>query len=97
MPPASNKRDQGAIGADLIVTYYSDLAQCEILPTGSRYTTSGSFKAGTFLPFIQPAFIHDIYPRLLSTRDEESSGIPIYSPCSTPKARRGTLEEDWEG
>jgi hypothetical protein len=30
-PLLSNKRVQGPIGADLIVTYHSDLAQCEIL------------------------------------------------------------------
>jgi hypothetical protein len=97
MPPLSNKRDQGTIGADLIVTYHSDLAQCEILPVGSRYTTSGSFKAGTFLPFIQPPFIHDLYPRLLSTRDEEKSGLPLVLSMFNAEARTATLEEDWEG
>jgi hypothetical protein len=96
-PPLSNKRDQGTIGADLIVTYHSDLAQCEILPVGSRYTTSGSFKAGTLLPFTQPAFIHDLYPRLLSTRDEESSGLPLLLSMFNADARTATLEEDWEG
>ncbi|KAH7204968.1 hypothetical protein BKA60DRAFT_656034 [Fusarium oxysporum] len=68
IPPLPNKRGQGAIGADLIITYHSDLAQCEILPAGSRYTNTGNFKAGTFLPFIQPAFILDLYPRLLIAR-----------------------------
>ncbi|KAH7202763.1 hypothetical protein BKA60DRAFT_600626 [Fusarium oxysporum] len=68
IPPLPNKRGQGAIGADLIITYHSDLAQCEILPAGSRYTNAGNFKAGTFLPFIQPAFILDLYPRLLIAR-----------------------------
>jgi hypothetical protein len=97
MPPLSNKRDQGTIGADLIVTYYSDLAQCEILPTGSRYTKAGNFKAGTFLPFIQPHFIHDLYPRLLSARDEESSGLPLVLSMFNAEAKRATLDEDWEG
>ncbi|KAH7190417.1 hypothetical protein DER44DRAFT_816009 [Fusarium oxysporum] len=69
IPPLPNKRGQGAIGADLIITYHSDLAQCEILPAGSRYTNAGNFKAGTFLPFIQPAFILDLYPRLLIWMD----------------------------
>ena len=50
-PPLLNKRGQGAIGTDLIVTYYSDLAQYEILPAGSRYMNAGNFKARTFLPF----------------------------------------------
>ncbi|KAH7247253.1 uncharacterized protein BKA55DRAFT_594968 [Fusarium redolens] len=68
IPPLPNKRGQGAIGADLIITYHSDLAQCEILPAGSRYTNAGNFKAGTFLPFIQPSFILDLYPRLLIAR-----------------------------
>jgi hypothetical protein len=97
MPPLSNKRDQGTIGADLIVTYRSDLAQCEILPVGLRYTTSGNFKAGTFLPFIQPAFIHDLYPRLLSARDDESSGLALVLSMFNPEATTATLEEDWEG
>ncbi|KAH7146778.1 hypothetical protein B0J13DRAFT_552622 [Dactylonectria estremocensis] len=77
IPPLSNKRGQGAIGADLITTYHSDLAQCEILPAGSRYKNAGNFKAGTFLPFIQPAFILDLYPRLLSSEDGEISGLPL--------------------
>jgi hypothetical protein len=97
MPPLSNKRDQGTIGADLIVTYYSDLAQCEILPTGSRYTNAGNFKAGTFLPFFQPGFIQDLYPRLLSTTDEESSGLPLVLSMFNAEARTATLKEDWEG
>ncbi|KAK4119390.1 hypothetical protein N657DRAFT_666663 [Parathielavia appendiculata] len=103
MPPASNKRDQGAIGADLIITYYSDLAQCEILPTGSRYTTSGSFKAGTFLPFIQPAFIHDLYPRLLSTRtrkedDWEGKWFSIVARLLPNKLTfHGVRLDGWEG
>jgi hypothetical protein len=97
MPPLSNKRDRGPIGADLIVTYHSDLAQCEVLPVGSRYTTAGSFKAGTFLPFTQPAFIHELYPRLLSTRDEESLGLPLMLSMFNTDARVATLEEDWEG
>ncbi|KAK3350319.1 hypothetical protein B0T25DRAFT_611560 [Lasiosphaeria hispida] len=77
MPPLPNKRAQGTIGADLIVTYHSDLAQCEILPPGSRYTNAGNFKAGTFLPFSQPEFVLNLYPRLLSTEDGELSGIPL--------------------
>lgn len=97
MHPLPNKRDQGTVGADLVVTYHSDLAQCEVLPAGSRYTTSGSFKAGTFLPFIQPAFIHDLYPRLLSTRDDERSGLPLLLSMFNPEARTATLEEGWEG
>jgi hypothetical protein len=96
-PPLPNKRDHGTIGADLIVTYHSDLAQCEVLPAGSRYTTAGSFKAGTFLPFIQPAFIHDLYPRLLSTEDDESSGLPLLLSMFNADAKTATLEEDWEG
>jgi hypothetical protein len=72
MPPLPNERGQGTIGTDFIVTYHSDLVQCKILPAGSRYTSTGNFKAGTFLPIIQPAFIHQIYPCLLSTQEEES-------------------------
>ncbi|EAQ84386.1 predicted protein [Chaetomium globosum CBS 148.51] len=96
IPPLPNKRDQGATGGDLIVTYHSDLAQCEILPTGSRYTSAGNFKAGTFLPFIQPTFIHDLYPRPLSTEDEESSGLPVILSMFNTEPKATTLEEDWE-
>jgi hypothetical protein len=97
MPPPPNKRDHGTIGVDLIVTYHSDLAQCEVLPAGSRYTTAGGFKAGTFLPFFQHTFIHDLYPRLLSTRDDESFGLPLLLSIFNTEARTATLEEDWEG
>ncbi|KAG7436218.1 hypothetical protein Forpi1262_v002018 [Fusarium oxysporum f. sp. raphani] len=97
IPPLPNKRGQGAIGADLIITYHSDLAQCEILPAGSRYTNAGNFKAGTFLPFIQPAFILDLYPRLLSPEDGEISGLPLLLSMFNAGARTATLEEDWEG
>lgn len=97
IPPLPNKRGQGAIGADLTITYHSDLAQCEILPAGSRYTNAGNFKAGTFLPFIQPAFILDLYPRLLSPEDDEISGLPLLLSMFNPGARTATLEEDWEG
>ena len=96
VPPLPNKRGR-VIGADLIVTYHSDLAQCEILPAGSRYMNAGNFKAGTFLPFNQPAFILDLYPRLLSTEDEESSGLPLLLSMFNAGARTTTLEEDWEG
>ena len=49
-PPLPNKRGPSlSIGGDLVVTYDSDLAQCEILlPAGSRYTNAGNFKEGTF-------------------------------------------------
>ncbi|KAH7205075.1 hypothetical protein BKA60DRAFT_431811, partial [Fusarium oxysporum] len=97
IPPLPNKRGQGAIGADLIITYHSDLAQCEILPAGSRYTNTGNFKAGTFLPFIQPAFILDLYPRLLSPEDGEILGLPLLLSMFNAGARTATLEEDWEG
>ncbi|EWZ28529.1 hypothetical protein FOZG_17742 [Fusarium oxysporum Fo47] len=97
IPPLPNKRGQGAIGADLIITYHSDLAQCEILPAGSRYTNAGNFKAGTFLPFIQPAFILDLYPCLLSPEDGEISGLPLLLSMFNAGARTATLEEDWEG
>jgi hypothetical protein len=96
-PALPNKRGQGPIGTDLIVTYHSDLAQCEILPAGSRYTNAGNFKAGTFLSFNQPAFILDLYPRLLSTEDEESSGLPLLLSMFNAEARTATLQEDWEG
>ncbi|KAH7108980.1 hypothetical protein EDB81DRAFT_849448 [Dactylonectria macrodidyma] len=76
-PPLLNKRGQRAIGADLTITYHSDLAQCEILLAGSRYTNAGNFKARTFLPFIQPAFILDLYPHLLSPKDNKISGLPL--------------------
>jgi hypothetical protein len=97
IPPLPSKRGQGPIGADLIVTYHSDLAQCEILPAGSRYTNAGNFKAGTFLPFNQPPFIHDLYPHLLSTKDDESSGLPLLLSMFNAGTRTTTLEEDWEG
>jgi hypothetical protein len=96
-PPLPNKRGQGPTGSDLIVTYHSDLAQCEILPSGRRYTNAGSFKAGTFLAFYQPAFVLDLYPRLLSTDDGESSGLPLLLSMFNPAAKTATLEEDWEG
>lgn len=76
---------------------HSDLDQCEILPTGSRYTNAGNFKAGTFLPFIQPAFIEELYPRLLSTEDEDGSGLPVILSKFNTEAKIATLEEDWEG
>ena len=60
MPPLPNKQAQGTVGADLIVGYHSDLGQCEVLPSGSRYTNAGNFKAGTFLPSNHPAFILDL-------------------------------------
>lgn len=97
VPPLPNKLGHGAVGADLIITYHSDLAQCEILPAGSRYMNSGNFKAGTFLPFNQPPFIHDLYPRLLSADDGESSGLPLVLSMFNPGARTATLEGDWEG
>ena len=97
MPPLQNKRAQGTIGTDLIVTYHSDLAQCEILPPGSRYTNAGNFKAGTFLPFNQPDVVLNLYPRLLSTEDGESSGIPLLLSMYNAEVRTPTLEDDWEG
>ncbi|KAH7125041.1 hypothetical protein B0J13DRAFT_566131 [Dactylonectria estremocensis] len=83
MPPLPNKRGQGAIGADLIVTYHSDLAQ--------------ELKAGTFIPFIQPAFILDLYPRLLSPEDSEISGLPLLLSMFNAGVRTATLEEDGRG
>ena len=97
MPPLPNKRAQGIIGTDFIVTYHSDLAQCEILPAGSRYTNAGNFKAGTFLPFNQPDFVLDLYPRLLSTEDGECSGMPLLLSMFNAGVRTATLEDDWEG
>ena len=96
-PALPNKRGKDRSGTDLIVTYHSDLAQCEILPAGSRYTNAGNFKSGTFLSFNQPAFILDLYPRLLSTEDEESSGLPLLLSMFNAEARTATLQEDWEG
>jgi hypothetical protein len=97
LPPLPNKRAQGAIGGDLVVTYHSDLAQCDILPTGSRYTNAGNFKAGTLLPFNQPSFVLDLYPRVFSTEDGEGSGLPLLLSMFNAGARIATLEEDWEG
>jgi len=97
MAPLPNKRERDTIGADLIVTYHADLAQCEIVPAGSRYTNSGNFKAGTFLPFNQPAFIPDLYPDLLSSEDGESLGIPLILSMFNTEARKSTLQDDWEG
>jgi len=97
MPPLLNKRAQGTIGADLIVTYHSDLAQCEIIPPGLRYTNTGNFKAGTFLSFNQPNFILNLYPGLLSTKDGKSSGIPLLILIFNAGVRTATLEDDWEG
>jgi hypothetical protein len=78
-------------------SYHSDFAQCDILPTGSRYTNAANFKAGTFLPFTQPEFINELYPRLLSNDDEESSGLPLLVSMFNAAAKTATLEEDWEG
>jgi hypothetical protein len=97
IPPLVNKREHGTVGAGLIVTYHSDLAQCDILPPGSRYVKAGNFKAGTLLPFAQPASILDLYPHLLSTEDGERSGIPLLLTMFNAEARSTTLEEDWEG
>lgn len=69
-PPLPNKRDQGTVGADLTVTYHSDLAQCEILTTGSRYTTAGNFQ-GRDLPAVHPTRLH---PRPLSAPTQSSRG-----------------------
>jgi hypothetical protein len=92
IPPVPNKRGQGLIGGDLIVTYCSDLAQCEILQPGSRYINSGNF-----LLFNQPPFILDLYPNLLSNDDEENSGLPILLSMFNTEAKETTLEKDWEG
>jgi hypothetical protein len=94
MPPLPNKRAQGIIGTDFIVTYHSDLAQCEILPPGSRYTNAGNFKAGTFLPFNQPDFVLNLYPRLISTEDGEYSGIPLLLLIFNAGVRTVTLEDN---
>lgn len=91
-PPLPNKRGLGPpIGGDLVVTYHSDLAQCEILPAGSRYTNAGNFKAGTFLSFNQPAFILQSYPRLLSSEDEDGSGLPLLLSMFNPEPRLADL------
>ncbi|KAK3363995.1 hypothetical protein B0T25DRAFT_587624 [Lasiosphaeria hispida] len=76
MPPL-NKQAQGTVGTDLIITYHSNLAQYNILPPSSHYMNTGNFKARTFLPFNQPDFVLDLYPSLLSTKDRESSVIPL--------------------
>ncbi|KAK8106681.1 hypothetical protein PG999_010040 [Apiospora kogelbergensis] len=96
-PPLLSKRGQGAIGSDLVVTYHSDIAQCEILPTGSRYTNAGNFKAGTFLSFNPPPFIDDLYPQLFSIDDDERPGLPLLLSTFNADVRTATLEEDWEG
>jgi hypothetical protein len=49
------------------------------------------------LPFIQPAFIHNLYPRLLSTEDDENSGLPLLLSMLNADAKTANLEEDWEG
>ena len=95
--PLPSKRGQGAIGSDLVVTYHSDMAQCEILPTGSRYTNAGNFKGGTFLSFNSPSFIDHLYPQLFSTEDDERSGLPLLLSTFNGDVRTSTLEEDWEG
>ena len=87
----------GTTGAGLLVTYHSDLAQCDILPPGRRYVKVGNFKAGTLLPFAQPASILDLYPHLLSTEDGERSDIPLLLTMFNAEARSTNLEEDWEG
>lgn len=94
IPPLPNKRAQGTIGADLIVTYHSDMAQCKIIPPGSRYTNAGNFKAGTFLPFNQPDFVLKLYPGLISAEDRESSGIPLLLSMFHSRVRTVTLEDD---
>ena len=98
IPPVPNKRGQGMVGSDLIVTYHSDLAQCEILAKGSRYLNSGNFKAGSFLSFHQPSFLADLYPHLLSTEDGEDLGLPVLLSMSSlvgngPRRQPSVLDE----
>jgi hypothetical protein len=97
IPPLSSKREHSIAGADLIITYHSDLAQCQILPTGARYTSAGNFNAGTLVQFVRPTFIDDLYPGLLSAREEESIGLPVLLSMFNPDVRSETLEKDWEG
>lgn len=96
-PPLPNKRAQGIIGTDLIVTFHSDLAQCQILPPGSRYMNAGNFKAGVLLPFNPPAFVFDLYPRLLSADAGENTGIPLLLSMFSAGVRTAAIEDDWEG
>ncbi|KAK8859547.1 hypothetical protein PGQ11_010281 [Apiospora arundinis] len=93
-PPLPSKRGQGAIGSDLVITYHSDLAQCEILPAGSRYTNAGNLTAGTFLAFNPPPFIDDLYPQLLSIDDDERPGLPLLLSNFNADVQTATLEED---
>ncbi|KAK3316462.1 hypothetical protein B0H66DRAFT_561366 [Apodospora peruviana] len=51
----------------LPLRYHSDLAQCEILPPGSRYTNAWNFRVEIFVPFSQPdlflIFINTLVPK----------------------------------
>jgi len=49
------------------------------------------------LPFNQPSFVLNLYPRLLSTEDGEGSGLPLLLSMFNTVARTATLEDDWEG
>ncbi|KAH8755390.1 hypothetical protein F5883DRAFT_430760, partial [Diaporthe sp. PMI_573] len=97
VPPLPTKRGQGLVGGDLIVSYYSNLGQCKILPSSTCYTNAGNFKAGAFLTFNPSIFVSEFYPHLLSTDGEEKASLLLLLSMFSAGARPATLEEDWEG
>ncbi|KAK8093146.1 uncharacterized protein PG998_014547 [Apiospora kogelbergensis] len=88
VPPFPSKRGQGAIGSDLVVTYHSDLAQCEILPAGSRYTSAGNLKAGTFLAFNPPPLSTICTHNCLASTTTSAPACRSCSRASTPMCGR---------
>ena len=92
-----NKRDQGIVGSDFIITYHSDLVNCAIVAQGNRYTNGGSFRAGTLLAFNPPPSLLEHYPGLLSTIEDEAAGLPLILSMFNLEAKYTTLAEDWEG
>ncbi|KAH7124717.1 hypothetical protein EDB81DRAFT_860922 [Dactylonectria macrodidyma] len=54
-------------------------------------------KVNEMIVRIEPAFILDLYLRLLSPEDGETSGLPLLLSIFNAGARTATLEEDWEG
>ncbi|KAK0710683.1 hypothetical protein B0H67DRAFT_635304 [Lasiosphaeris hirsuta] len=66
MPPLPNKRTQGTIGADLIVTYHSDLAHVRL--DGWETDDTQSVQVSLALP--RDGGLTPIIPRVLSGNDE---------------------------
>jgi hypothetical protein len=67
----------GNIGSDLVISFITDLYQCETLSTEKRLISSGSFSAGAYLCFNTPFYIFEVYPTLLSQKRSDKEGMPL--------------------